>query len=179
MKRSIWIAATFLMFLHSGNAYGREDAERAGDVLRILIPAIGFAATLFGEHGYAGSIQFAKSLAVSQLTTEGLKLATHKKRPNGGDYKSFPSGHTTSAFMGAAFIHKRYGWKYSIPAYMGATYVGYSRVNAEKHFYVDVIGGATIGILSAYFFTTPYRGFTVTPIADEDGSIGIGIRKTW
>ena len=62
--------------------------------------------------------------------------------------------------MGAAFIHKRYGWKYSIPVYVGATFVGYSRVQADKHFVEDVIAGATVGIFSSFYFTKSYKGFT-------------------
>jgi len=68
-----------------------------------------------------------------------------KKRPTGSN-QSFPSGHTSAVFQGAAFIHKRYGLKQAAAAYIGATFVGYSRVESDKHFTEDVIAGAALGI---------------------------------
>jgi membrane-associated phospholipid phosphatase len=78
-----------------------------------------------------------------------------RERPNGGDM-SFPSGHTSAAFSGAAFIQMRYGWLYGSMAYAGAAYVGWSRVVTENHHVEDVIAGAGIGIISAAIFTKPY-----------------------
>ena len=86
--------------------------------------------------------------------THGLKILINKERPNGGDY-SFPSGHTSAAFTGAAFIEKRYGYKVGVPAYLLASFVGWSRVNANKHDYWDVLGGIIIGYGSAYIFAKP------------------------
>jgi hypothetical protein len=34
--------------------------------------------------------------------------------------------------MGASFIHERYGLKYAIPAYVAASFVGYSRVESKS-----------------------------------------------
>ena len=78
--------------------------------------------------------------------------------------------------MGASFIHKRYGFKYSIPAYVASTYVGYSRIDADKHDASDVIAGALIGVLSSYYFVEPYNGFTLAPIAEE-GVYGVKFNK--
>lgn len=156
----------------------KSNTEKAGDVLAALLPAIGLGTTLFYEDGNEGTIQFAKSLVTSQAITFGLKKAIDKTRPNGECCDSFPSGHASLAFMGATFIHRRYGWKYSIPAYLAAGFVGYSRVQSDKHFTEDVLVGAAIGILSSYYFTKPYKGFQVTPLA-SNGVFGLNIRKTW
>ena len=110
--------------------------------------------------------------------THGLKLSINKERPDGSDNNSFPSGHTSVSFQGTAFIQKRYGWKYGASAYVAASFVGYSRVHADKHYVEDVIAGAAIGILNSYYFTTPYKGITLTPIAGN-GMYGIGISKKW
>ena len=99
-------------------------------------------------------------------------MAIDKERPNNGNNDSFPSGHTSTAFQGAAFIQKRYGWKYGAPAYVAASFVGYSRVEADKHHLEDVIAGAAIGILSSYYFTTPYKGVVIAPIANN-GVLGL------
>ena len=138
-----------------------EKNEKTGDILQIVIPTIGLGSTIFYEKELKGTKQFLKSLITTALITKSLKLATRKQRPNGECCQSFPSGHTSVAFMGAAFIHKRYGCRYSIPAYVGATFVGYSRVQADKHFVEDVIAGAAVGILSSFYFTKSYKGFII------------------
>ncbi|WP_207766086.1 phosphatase PAP2 family protein [Solimonas fluminis] len=86
-----------------------------------------------------------------EVATYGLKYAVDAERPNGGP-RSFPSGHTASAFMGAEFIRKEYGWGWGVPAYLTASWVGYSRVETENHYWRDVIAGALIGIASNHDF---------------------------
>ncbi|MBI4651137.1 phosphatase PAP2 family protein [Candidatus Desantisbacteria bacterium] len=167
------------MSLFSNSLYAKEsDTEKTGDGLRIMILAVGFISTVVYEKKNDGTIQFIKAFTSSQIITEGLKSSIHKKRPNGDGDDSFPSGHTSAAFMGAGFIHNRYGLKYSIPAYAGAVFVGYSRVYADKHFIEDVAMGAVIGISMSYYFTEPYKGFTITPTVTKS-SYGIILSRTW
>lgn len=172
---SILICLT--IFFHQ-NVLAKSASETGGDILSVLIPAIGLGTTYFYEEGNQGMIQFAKSLAATEIITRGLKLAINKTRPNGECCDSFPSNHTSAAFMGASFIQKRYGWRYGIPAYLGAAFVGYSRVNADQHFTIDVVAAAVIGIASSYYFTTSYDGFQITPLA-ANGVYGINITKRW
>ncbi len=68
--------------------------------------------------------------------------------------------------------------KYAVTAYLGASYVAWSRVESDNHFAVDVVAGAAIGIASSFIFTKPYKGFVVTPVA-VNGFYGIGISKQW
>lgn len=75
--------------------------------------------------------------------------------------------------MGAGFIHERYGWKYAIPAY-----VAYNRVQADKHYTEDVVAGAVTGTLSSFYFTEPYKGFSITPVAEKD-FYGVNISRAW
>jgi membrane-associated phospholipid phosphatase len=156
----------------------KATTEKAGTAIAVLLPALGLGNTVLFEEGNKGTIQFVKSLVVSQVITFGLKAAINKARPNGECCKSFPSGHSSVSFMGAAFIEKRYGWKYGIPAYLAATFVAYSRVKSDKHYTVDVAAGAAIGIVSSYFFTVPYKGFQITPHANL-GFYGVSISKAW
>ncbi len=104
--------------------------------------------------------------------------STNKTLPNDKCCRSFPSDNTANAFMGAGFIHKRYGWNYSVPAYIAATFVGYSRVEADKHYVEDVIAGAAIGLLSSFYFTASYKGFELSPVASS-GVYGISINTRW
>lgn len=82
---------------------------------------------------------------------QGLKSATHVERPDGSNNKSFPSGHTATAFMTATMLNKEYGhlspWV-GIGAYTCATATGLMRMANNKHWLSDVMVGAGIGIIS-------------------------------
>jgi len=169
----------FLLFATNAANAEKSNTEKAGDIFQILIPATAYATTFYLDDK-EGRNQFYKSFFINLGITYGLKLSVNKPRPEGhGDY-SFPSGHTSGAFQGATFIQRRYGWKYGIPAYIGAAFVGWSRVEGEsdKHDATDVLAGASIGILSSYYFTTLYRKVTVTPFAGN-GTYGLIISKKW
>ena len=71
---------------------------------------------------------------------------------DGSDYKSFPSGHTISAFAAAAAVTSemkrwwpRSVWYVGPVMYGGAAAVGWSRMFDNKHWASDVITGAAIG----------------------------------
>jgi membrane-associated phospholipid phosphatase len=44
-----------------------------------------------------------------------------------------------------------------VPSYLIASYVGYTRIKANKHDIYDVVGGATIGIASSYLFRNSFK----------------------
>jgi len=134
----------------------KSTIERIGDVTQLAIPASAGVATLILKDK-EGTWQFVKSFATTAAVTITLKHAIKKERPNGRGYSSFPSGHTSSAFCGASFIQRRYGWKYGAPAYALAAFTGYSRYYAKQHYIIDALAGAAIGIGSTYLFTTPYQ----------------------
>jgi membrane-associated phospholipid phosphatase len=135
-----------------------NTVEKAGHIGMIAIP---LSAALFSVAigDFQGVWQLTESFASSMLATEILKRAVQAERPYhmAGDKKfSFPSSHVTSAFAGAAYWERRYGWKIGVPMYLAATYVGYSRVYAYKHRWGDVIGGAVIGYGFNVLFTSRY-----------------------
>ena len=102
--------------------------------------------------------------------TYALKYLIKKERPDGSDKHSFPSMHTSVSFTGAAFIQRRYGWKWGIPAYAIASYVGWSRTYAKKHDWWDVVAGAALGAGSAYIFTRPFatkHNLSISPVASD------------
>ncbi len=181
MLKKISIIALSALVI-SANCHGQESDNgnlvKAGNILQDLIPLTALGTTIFYEKGSEGTIQFLKSYVTAVLATEGLKKLIDKQRPNGGCCDSFPSKHATKAFVGAAFIQKRYGWKYAIPAYLGASYVAYGRVEADKHYWGDVAAGAAIGVLSGYIFTKPYKTVRITPFAAGD-FIGFNLTTNW
>lgn len=176
--RPVCSAALLLLLTimaHPRAVTAAEPVETAGSVLAVLIPSVAYGAT-FHLDDKDGRNQFYKSFFSNVAVTWTLKQTISKTRPNGEDDESFPSGHSSVAFQGAAFIHKRYGWKYAAPAYIGSTFVAWSRVKSDNHYVVDVVSGAAIGIVSAMIFTRPYKGFVVTPVAYGD-FYGVGITK--
>jgi len=170
-----FLACSLFAPVHCARA--SDSTEDAGSVIRTLIPAVAYGTTFY-LHDSDGRSQFYKGFFTNLAATYALKATISKTRPNGADDESFPSGHTSVAFQGAAFIHKRYGLKYAVPAYLGASFVAWSRVESDNHYTVDVLAGAAIGIASSLIFTKPYKGFVVTPMADN-GFYGVGISKQW
>jgi len=133
------------------------------DSLLAVLPLAALGMTFANEDG-EGRIQLAKSIGLNTLVVTTLKETVDKERPNGNCCDAFPSGHTSTAFVSAAFMHHRYGFRIAIPAYVVATFVGYARVEANKHFAEDVIAGAAIGFLSSRFLTTRYRSAQIVPV---------------
>lgn len=81
--------------------------------------------------------------------TRGIKHLVDTPRPNGGSL-SFPSGHTSSAFVGAEMVRIEYGNGWGAGAYIMAAGVGSIRLYDDWHWLSDVLTGAGIGILCAH-----------------------------
>jgi len=166
----------FLVLSQSSNANERT-IEYIGDGLAVIIPVTAYG-TAFYMDDFDGQVQFYKSIATSTATTFALKYTVKRERPDGSNERSFPSAHTMFAFQGATFIHQRYGLEYAVAAYFGATFVGYSRIQAEKHYLGDVLAGAAIGSLSSWFFTDRYKALTIQPLG-KHGAYGITVSYEW
>ncbi len=174
-KLNLLALCAFLFIIIGGTKVQADTVETAGDYIQIAIPAIGFGTTLLLKDK-EGSWQFTKHFATTFLTTHALKYLVDKERPDGSGNNSFPTGHTSAAFQGATFIHLRYGWKWSVSAYAGAAFVGYSRVDSDNHYVEDVVAGAVLGILSGYLFVTPWEDVAITPVAGN-GNLGLMLSK--
>lgn len=152
----------------------RKAVRTSGDVLVFVTPAAGLAAIL-ATGDWQGLKQGVFTGATTLGVTYALKYLVKKERPDFSDTHSFPSMHTSVSFAGAAFIQRRYGWKWGIPAYVVSTYVGWSRVYGKKHDGWDVAAGAVIGAGSAYLFTRPFarkHNLSISPVAG-DGHYGV------
>jgi len=171
MKRFAILTISSLILFSSLKA--DQSLEKAGDLLQYAVPAFG-AWMILAKQDTEGLWQYGGSFATSIVTTWAMKSYINRPRPNGGKH-SFPSGHTSAAFTGAAFIQKRYGWNYGAPAYAAAMFVGWSRIQARKHHVTDVMAGAVLGVVSAYLFTRPYEktGIEVSLFAAENKTYGL------
>ncbi len=134
----------------------KDGIELSGDILEYAIPGAALTSTFIWRDDTHPTWQFIKAYGCAVVVGRASKYLIDKERPDGGHY-SFPSGHTTSAFCGAAFLERRYGWKVGIPAYALAGYTGWSRVYAERHDWWDVLGGAVLGTTCSYIFTKAYK----------------------
>lgn len=166
-----------LVILLSTSLYSKSKTEQIGDILQIVIPITAYGTTLYLDDK-KGTNQFYKSYGTTLATTYVLKYTIKEKRPTSNSTDSFPSGHTSSTFAGASFIHKRYGFKYAVIPYVAAIYTGYSRVKSDKHYIGDVIAGAVIGISSSWYFTSPYKDINIEPIFGR-GYKGLKFTYQW
>ena len=102
-----------------------------------------------------------RNLGMLLVESEALMLSsvyltkhlTRVQRPDSSTHRSFPSGHTAQAFLGASIIDREFRHKshwYGIGAYALATGVGALRMVNNKHWQADVIAGAGFGIWSAH-----------------------------
>ncbi|MBQ2787355.1 MAG: phosphatase PAP2 family protein [Bacteroidaceae bacterium] len=156
-------------------AQGRDAIKTSTDVLMFLPGAVGAGVALY-EGDYKGMLQLVETGATSVAAAYILKYCVDKRRPDGSDNMSFPSNHAGVAFAGAAFLQRRYGWKWGAPAYTVAAYVGWGRIYAKRHDVWDVLAGAAIGVGSACLFTTPFarnHNLSVAPFALPDGGGGV------
>jgi membrane-associated phospholipid phosphatase len=153
-----------------------DTISRIGDAGAIVIPA-GAAVGALAVHDHAGLRQLAEAYTVSLAVTYLLKVTVNRTRPSGGAH-SFPSGHSASAFAGAAFLGRRYGWKVGVPACLAASFVGYSRVESHNHYTSDVVAGAAIAIGANLIFTHP-RSHVSLALDAEDGGVGPELKISW
>jgi len=153
---SFFFALAFSFFCADIEAVAQEKSsiETSGDVIQVGLPLLALGVEVWRKDKQ-GIKQFAFVSLTNFALTQGLKIGINKKRPKGPRTDSFPSGHTSMATQGSTFIWRRYGWKYGVPASVAAAYVGFTRIEAEKHDLIDVIAGAIIGSGSALLFARP------------------------
>ena len=101
-----------------------------------------------------------------------------RERPDGARY-GYPSGHTSHAFATSGVISAHCGPWAGAFSELVAAYIGVSRLQENKHYLSDVIGGAILGRYVAYKITR--RGehcsrIDVVPLL-ENKTYGAGV--TW
>lgn len=124
-----WIGNAGLLFIETAGVYA--GGRLAGSAAAQETGAMGFEA-----------------LSLAGIETEVLKYSARRRRPDGADLASFPSGHTSESFAVASVLGSQYGWRAGVPAYLAAAFVGYTRIQNDKHWLSDVVAGAGLGILS-------------------------------
>ena len=128
-----------------------------------------------------------ESFLITGLYTTILKVSMGRHRPSAGasstsfdgfttDQKSFPSGHTSTAFAIATVIANKYEeTPYIKPISYGiASLTGLSRINDEKHWASDVFFGAALGYFTSKTILKLHNNkkgqhFTIYPRVDSRG----------
>jgi hypothetical protein len=174
-----------------GRAPGLSNVASTAGGSKYMLPAtLGlFAAGRLANGGRfrAFSYDTTQALVVNTVYTYALKQAVSRPRPDGSDQLSFPSGHTSSAFVWATMAQAHYGWKAGAPSYVAATAIGLSRITKDKHHLSDVIAGATLGYVTARTVlrtngepTGRHKTFTLHPVSDAGGTgVGVGASFSW
>ncbi len=149
-------------------------------ILSMATPAI--FAIMPGKEWLTIGTMYAETLLLANGIKEWLKFFVYRSRPymyfddypldkvEDGDWNcSFPSGHTTIAFAGAAFTTMVFsqcypdsGWKYGVAgiSFGLAALTGGLRMASGNHFFTDVLVGAILGTTCG--FLVPYmhtKGF--------------------
>ena len=136
-------------------AQTKHRVDKSTDFLSV-VPATTGIVIAFCKKDYTGLKQLALSGASSIAANYLLELSIKKDRPDGSGHHAFPSTHTAVSFSGAAYLQRRYGWKWGGPAFAISVYVGWGRIFAKKHDIWDVLAGAAIGAGTGYIYTRPF-----------------------
>jgi len=70
---------------------------------------------------------------------------------------SFPSGHTTLAFSVAFIVYRILPKRYSIPAFIVAVLVAFSRLYQGVHYPSDILGAVCVGYIAGLVTAFLYR----------------------
>ncbi len=169
--------ATFDTVAHAQDSTGTRINRFVSGTGNLLYLGAGVIRPLLGgKPGTRESLRVSDALVTSVALTEGLKLITREKRPDGSDDRdSFPSGHATAAFAVAtmeAHYHPKEAWYW----YGGAALVAESRVGLHRHYIHDVIAGAAVGYFTAQWQLRSSRGLLLSPIIrPETGERGVAL----
>lgn len=168
LKKSIVplsLIGTGLIINYSNGSFSKENIqekiqdkftgfETSADNYLLFVPVLTmYTADLLHIESENDAFTQTKYLVIAGLAnniiTSGIKRLTDETRPNGEEF-SFPSGHTSNAFVMASVL--RHEFKKSSPllsysGYLFASATGILRVLNNAHWVSDVLVGAGIGIL--------------------------------
>ncbi len=130
--------------------HGWDQASSIGRDIMVAA-ALGVPAV---QGDWQGDLQAGSSMLLGAGVAFGLKEAFPEERPDHSDRKSFPSGHSATAFAAGPTLENRYGWQVGLPAFALASFVATpARVERASTIGYDVVAGAGIGTGSGFLLT--------------------------
>ena len=179
------------------HAYVTGGDTAWGDALTLALGLGSLGYAWYGEAGAQRAEAAAEALLATAATTQLLKAVLARDRPSGSSNNSFPSGHTSFAFAGAAVfartIEQETGSRLGYLAFAPALYGGINRVEAERHWPSDVAFGALLGTVltnwiwnahfgdgerEAIFATKARTTWRIEPCVDDERCL-VGVTWSW
>ena len=119
-----------------------------------------------------------RALVVSQVMTQGIKVAVQRNRPT-GECCAFPSGHSTAAFATASVLERHFGYRGAFPTFAVAGYVAMSRLHDNRHYLSDVLFGGALGVASGWTVVGRHgrSTFALLPVPIRGGTMVVFSRK--
>jgi membrane-associated phospholipid phosphatase len=128
----------------SGNLLGQFTFQAAAG-----LATYGVAKSIGNKKATYVGRDIVRAQLLSQALVQTVKYTVRRERPDASNNKSFPSGHSASAFATATVLQRHYGWKVGAPAYALGGYIALARMAWNRHHATDVVMGAGFGIASA------------------------------
>ena len=176
-----------------------EDASDASDELREILFYSMIASSLAagsGEDPGTWAWSKTKGLATALVATSAAEAVTvrakdivERKRPSGGNERSFPSKHATNAFSYAHWtvdtldsvdMHGGLRTGAKVGALTLAAGTAWARVEGQHHYPVDVLAGAAVGNFFTRFVHDAFLGLpdsldlVIEPAPDGEG-VTVGV----
>ena len=133
----------------TASADGLSTAVDVGQYVPVVSPYLIKALGAESKSGWGRmAISNATSVVIMAGTVEGLKLIVNSERPDHSNNKSFPSGHTAWANLGASIIDYEFSERsplFPICAYGFADAIAIHRIASHRHHPVDIFAGSAIG----------------------------------
>lgn len=134
--------------------------ERVAPTIGSIGSVLGNSLTLGGVSGilfytsYRGnnerlkamSFDLTEAIVLDAALVPVVKAAVRRERPDQSNKLSFYSGHA-SATTAAATVVSHYYPKAAIPVFLLAGFVGFSRIESNRHWLSDVVAGHAIGFI--------------------------------
>jgi membrane-associated phospholipid phosphatase len=165
-----WRNPTSNSLARIGNTFG------TGQLVFPALIGAWVAGSAFGSDGVRRASGHAIVAATAAgLTATALKWTVGRLRPSSGfdsdhfhhfQFKdsSFPSGHTSIAFGVASSLSRDIKGRWDdVALYGAASLTGLARMNDNKHWFSDVVGGAVVGILAGKWATRGNRSIAASP----------------
>ena len=134
----------------------KKDIETLGTGVAIALPVVAAGISYF-KHDRIGLAQLTVETFLTVGTAYALKSFVREQRPDGSDFRSFPSTTTALSASGSSYLWGRYGWQYGLPAFFATQFVSYSRVQAKQHHWYDTLASSAIAAGYGYVLTTPFK----------------------
>ena len=103
----------------------------------------------------------------TKYTTDGLKVLSGRERPNGSNYESFPSGHTSAVAVYTMLTQRNIEYLQLNPSIEQSIDIalntltlatGWSRVEGNSHYPTDILVGAALGNFIGAFINDSFLG---------------------